>query len=87
MSTKPKILVYTTPTCPYCVSAKSLLSQKGYAFEEIDVTDLKAREGLLKKANGRKTVPQIFIGSLHVGGFDDLQTLARTGELEHLLAV
>ncbi len=69
-----------------CVSAKSLLAQKGYAYEEIDVSESTAREALLKKANGRKTVPQIFIGSLHVGGFDDLQTLDRAGELDKLMA-
>lgn len=86
MSSQTKILVYTTSTCPYCVSAKSLLDQKGYTYEEIDVSDSTAREALLKKANGRKTVPQIFIGSLHVGGFDDLQSLDRAGELDKLMA-
>lgn len=81
----PKIVVYTTPTCPFCISAKNLLNQKGYAFEEIDVSDPVARESLLKKANGRRTVPQIFLGALHVGGFDDLSALNLSGELDRLM--
>lgn len=84
-SPAPKIVVYTTPTCPFCISAKNLLNQKGYPFEEIDVSDPTARESLLKKANGRRTVPQIFIGALHVGGFDDLSALNLSGELDRLM--
>ena len=82
-----KIEVYTTDYCPYCVKAKTLLSTKGAAFTEIDVTgDDDARIALVKKANGMKTVPQIFIDDRHIGGFDDLNALDQKGELDPLLA-
>lgn len=82
-----KITIYTTPFCPYCHSAKRLLAQKGASFEEIDVSgDWDAREALVKKAGGRTTVPQIWIGKTHVGGSDELHALERAGELDTLLA-
>lgn len=80
------VIVYTTDYCPYCVRAKDLLKKKGAAFTEIDVTqsdDLRAE--MMQKSGGRKTVPQIFIGSTHVGGFDDLSALDRAGKLDALL--
>ncbi len=81
-----KIRIYTTPICPYCVRAKSLLKKKGAQFEEIDVfMDPGAREEMESKANGRRTVPQIFIGETHVGGCDDLYALESAGELDPLL--
>lgn len=80
------ITVYTTSSCPYCVSAKELLNRRGYAFKEVNVSDPSMRTMLVKKAQGRKTVPQIFIGDLHVGGFDDLAALDKSGELEVLMA-
>lgn len=80
------ITVYTTSSCPYCVAAKDLLERKGLKFKEIDVTSPERRLMLLKKAQGRKTVPQIFIGGLHVGGYDDLLTLDQSGELGELIA-
>jgi len=81
-----KVKIYTTPICPYCVRAKSLLKKKGADVEEIDVfMDHGARVEMEAKANGRRTVPQIFIGQTHVGGCDDLYALERAGELDPLL--
>jgi len=82
----PKIVIYTTPICPYCVRAKALLKKKGARFEEIDVfMNTAARREMQEKASGRYTVPQIFIGERHVGGCDDLYALERAGELDPLL--
>ncbi|HLY05559.1 MAG TPA: glutaredoxin 3 [Rhizomicrobium sp.] len=79
------IKIYTTPICPYCVRAKALLKKKGASFEEIDVLmDRSAREEMEQKS-GRCTVPQIFIGDVHVGGSDDLHELDREGALDPLL--
>jgi glutaredoxin 3 len=73
--------------CPYCHSAKRLLAKKGAEFTEIDVTMQPAkREEMTKLAGGQRTVPQIFIGSHHVGGSDDLHALEAKGELDALLA-
>ena len=81
------IEIYTTPLCPYCIRAKRLLEQKGAAFREIDVMgDDEARGAMIRRANGRYTVPQIFIGETHVGGSDDLYALERSGKLDALLA-
>ena len=83
---KPVIL-YTTPICPYCVRAKNLLAKKGVAYEEIDVlSDPEARQTMLAKSGGARTVPQIFVGEIHVGGFDELHALDRQGKLDPLLA-
>jgi glutaredoxin 3 len=80
------IEIYTTPLCPYCHAAKQLLSRKGVEFTEIDVSgDPKRRSDMVSRANGRMTVPQIFIGSTHVGGYDDLSALDRFGKLDALL--
>lgn len=81
------IEIYTTRYCPYCQSAKALLTRKGAAFSEIDVTgDRAGRSRMIERANGRVSVPQIFIGSTHVGGCDDLYALERAGGLDCLLA-
>ncbi len=81
------IEIYTTPICPYCIRAKRLLEQKGAAFREIDVMgDHEARGEMVRRANGRYTVPQIFIGDTHVGGSDDLYALEQAGKLDALLA-
>ena len=81
-----KVKIYTTPICPYCVRAKSLLRKKGADVEEIDVfMDHDARVEMEAMANGRRTVPQIFIGQTYVGGCDDLYALDRAGELDPLL--
>lgn len=83
----PPIEIYTTRICPYCRSAKMLLDRKGAAYKEIDVgSDFALREAMIQRANGRTTVPQIFIGKVHVGGSDDLHALERAGKLEALLA-
>jgi glutaredoxin 3 len=82
----PKITIYTTPICPYCVRAKALLKKKGASFEEVDVfMNVNARGEMEAKSGGRYTVPQIFIGEHHVGGCDDLYALERAGELDPLL--
>jgi glutaredoxin 3 len=81
-----KIEIYTTRYCPYCHSAKALLNRKGVAFTEIDVSgDAEGRRKMIERANGRFTVPQIFIGATHVGGSDELRALERTGKLDALL--
>jgi glutaredoxin 3 len=83
----PPVQIYTTRYCPYCVAAKTLLKRKGVAFDEIDVgSEAGRREEMIQRANGRMTVPQIFIGATHVGGNDDLQALERAGKLDALLA-
>lgn len=82
----PKVEIYTTPTCPYCHAAKALLADKGVAFEEITVLDPALRAAMVQRANGRRTVPQIFIGATHVGGYDDMAALERRGKLDPLLA-
>jgi glutaredoxin 3 len=80
------IEIYTTRYCPYCTAAKRLLSHKGAKFTEIDVSgDPKGRSDMVARANGRTTVPQIFIGAIHVGGYDDLAALEYAGKLDPLL--
>lgn len=81
------VTIYTTRFCPYCQIAKQLLGRKGVAFDEIDVTmDRSARQSMAERADGRSTVPQIFIGDTHVGGCDDLYDLDRAGRLDAMLA-
>ena len=79
--------IYTSPLCGFCHAAKRLLSQKGISFSEIDVSrDPARRQEMLQRANGRRTVPQIFVGETHVGGCDDLYDLERSGKLDPLVA-
>lgn len=79
--------IYTSPLCGFCTSAKRLLSQKGISFVEIDVLrDSAKKQEMLGRAKGRRTVPQIFVGSDHVGGCDELYALDRVGKLDRLLA-
>lgn len=84
----PIIKMYKTPICPYCNRAKSLLGDKGVTdIEEIDISrDPAMRDEMMEVSGGRKTVPQIFIGDTHVGGFDDLYALDKAGGLDPLLA-
>lgn len=83
----PPVEIYTTRWCPYCHMAKALLSRKGVAFTEIDLSREKERRSeMVERAQGRYTVPQIFIGPLHVGGCDDLHALEHAGNLDALLA-
>ena len=78
--------IYTKSTCGYCAAAKRLLASKGASFSEVELlTNPDRRPEMISRANGRTTVPQIFIGDLHVGGFDDLAALDRSGKLESLL--
>jgi glutaredoxin 3 len=82
----PKIEIYTTPICPYCIRAKRLLDRKGVAYEEIDLwTDPGRRPEMLKRAAGRTTVPQIFIDGRGIGGSDDLHALDAAGRLDAML--
>jgi glutaredoxin 3 len=83
----PPVEIYTTRWCPYCVAAKALLTRKGVPFKEIDVSaSSDIRQAMIARANGRMTVPQIFIGKVHVGGSDDLHALEHEGRLDPLLA-
>ena len=81
-----KVEIYTTQWCPYCHAAKSLLDGKGVPYEEVDADDPATRMAMVERANGRRTVPQIFIGETHVGGYDDMAALERRGQLDSLLA-
>ena len=82
----PRIVMYTTAVCPYCVAAKNFLKSKGQTWEEVRVdTDPAEREKMVALAK-RTSVPQIFIGETHVGGYDELIALHRAGKLEPLLA-
>ena len=79
--------IYTTPICGFCHAAKRLLTQKGVALNEIDVmTDAPRKQEMIQRANGGRTVPQIFVGETHVGGCDDLYALEQAGKLDPLLA-
>jgi glutaredoxin 3 len=87
MGNTPDIVVYSTGWCPYCVRARALLERKGLPFREIKVDEDPAeREGMLARSGGRRTVPQIFIGDHHVGGFDELYALDKAGKLDELTA-
>lgn len=82
----PHIVIYTSATCPYCMRAKSLLTQKGARFEEISVDGKPAIRDDMAKRAGRTSVPQIWIDERHIGGCDDLFALERAGQLDPLLA-
>lgn len=82
-----KIMMYSTAVCPYCVRAEMLLKQRGVAeIEKIRIDTDPSQRQVMMERTGRRTVPQIYIGDTHVGGFDDLAALDRAGELEPLLA-
>jgi glutaredoxin 3 len=82
-----EIVIYTTRMCPYCIMAKRLLDKKGVHYTEIDVgSNPRLREELIHKSR-RRTVPQIYIGDLHVGGFDELYALDRLKKLDPLLGI
>lgn len=79
--------IYTSPLCGYCHAAKRLLTSKGVAFTEYDISRTPGlRATMMARASGRHTVPQIFVGETHVGGCDDLHALERAGKLDALLA-
>jgi len=78
--------IYTSPLCGYCHAAKRLLSDKGVSYAEHDVSrNPDKRQEMLGRSNGRHTVPQIFVGDTHVGGYDDMATMERDGKLDALL--
>jgi glutaredoxin 3 len=86
MNVAARVVMYSTAFCGYCMRARSLLERKGVAVEEIKVDeDPRERDTMMKKSGGRRSVPQIFIGERHVGGYDDLARLDRSGELDQLL--
>lgn len=81
------IVVYSSPFCGYCAAAKALLTNKGVTYTEIDVlVEPDRRREMAARSGGRTTVPQIFVGDLHVGGYDDLAALESQGKLDTLLA-
>ena len=83
-----KVLIYTGPSCPYCVAAKTLLKNKKVSFEEINLGEQPDKMNeMLQKSGGRRTVPQIFIGETHVGGSDELHALEKEGKLNSLLNI
>ncbi|SUO93712.1 glutaredoxin 3 [Suttonella ornithocola] len=82
-----KVVMYMKPTCPYCQRAAMLLDEKGVHYESINLLQQpERRDEMIERANGRTTVPQIFIGDTHVGGCDDLEALEQKGKLDVLLA-
>ncbi|WP_370399611.1 glutaredoxin 3 [Sulfitobacter sp. JB4-11] len=79
--------IYTSPLCGFCHAAKRLLNQKGVSFAEVDVwANPDRKPEMIQRANGSRTVPQIFIDGEHIGGSDDLHVLERAGKLDALLA-
>jgi glutaredoxin 3 len=83
----PKVLIYSTTVCPYCVRAKHLLQHKGVTYEEKMIDhDRSVMREMLERSQ-RRTVPQIFIGDTHVGGYDDLAELDSLGKLDQLLNI
>jgi glutaredoxin 3 len=83
---QPHIRMYATAFCPYCVRARHLLEQKGVTWEEISIDNDRERFQEMTRRSNRVTVPQIFIGEVHVGGYDDMAALERAGKLDPLLA-
>jgi len=82
-----RVELYTKFMCPYCARAKKLLDGKGVSYEEYEISmDMEKRAEMMQRANGRHTVPQIFIDDRHIGGSDDLAELEREGRLDPLLA-
>ena len=83
-----KVVIYTGPMCNFCSAAKHLLNKKKINYEEIDIGyDDKKREEMLKKSNGAKTIPQIFVEEKHIGGYVELKALEAKGELDSLLGI
>jgi glutaredoxin 3 len=82
----PAVTLYTTVRCVFCDRAKGYLRARGVAFEEVDVSDdAVARAHLIERSNGQRTVPQIFVGDVHVGGYSDLVRMDAEGRFEPLL--
>jgi glutaredoxin 3 len=84
----PEVVIYTTPFCPYCARAKRLLDGKGVSYEEIDLyVQPGRRDEMVQRAEGRTTVPQVFIDGTPYGGSDDIHALDRAGKLDPLLGI
>lgn len=81
-----KVVVYGTRFCPYCIAAKRLLEQKGVSYQDIPVDGNPQLRAEVMQRSGQRTVPQIWVGDTHVGGFDDLRRLEMSGQLNNLLA-
>lgn len=81
-----KIVVYSKDYCPYCDRAKAFLKSKNLNYTEIDITnDVNLQNECFEKSNGRRTVPQIFVGSAHIGGYDDMMELQKQGKLDEII--
>ena len=81
-----KITIYTGPLCNYCDAAKRLLSRNNAPYNEINIATVEgSRDEMIKKANGKKTIPQIFFGDLHVGGYDEVRALEKENKLKDLI--
>lgn len=85
MSDKP-VFLYIKASCPFCRMAESLLTEKGVAYDKVDISEVPERRDEMIERSGRKTVPQVFIQDQPVGGFDELAELERSGRLDKLLA-
>lgn len=81
------VTIYSTSVCPYCVRAKRLLDDKKVAYTEVDVSSPAERDKMIQKTGGKRSVPQIFIGDVHIGGCDDLYALNQQGKLDVLLSM
>jgi glutaredoxin 3 len=86
MAGMSKVQIYTTGWCPYCLAAKSLLDDKGIAYDEIDASDNAVRMEMIQRSHGRRTVPQIFIDDRHIGGYNEIAALERGGQLDPYLS-
>ena len=80
------IIIYTGPLCNYCDAAKRLLTRNNISYKEINIATVEgSRDEMIKKANGKKTIPQIFFGDLHVGGYDEVRALEKENKLKDLI--
>lgn len=81
-----KILIYSSNICPYCIAAKKLFESLDLNFQEKTIDNFpEIKKEMIDKSNGRKTVPQVFIGNTHIGGYDDLEVAFKSGKLEEIL--
>jgi glutaredoxin 3 len=85
MNASANVVMYATSWCPYCARARRLFESKGVAFTEIDIDTVEGARSEMQKLSGRTSVPQIFVGGKHLGGYDDTQALDDRGELDALL--
>ncbi|MFN2349820.1 MAG: glutaredoxin 3 [Thioalkalivibrio sp.] len=82
-----EVVIYTSGFCPYCMWARRMLNEKGVDFEEIRVDRAPGQRAVMEQRSGRTSVPQIFIGHTHVGGYDDMAALDRAGRLDPMLGL